>query len=223
MLPTAHSKSPSTPSRKILRKGHRNFAHFFPSLKNGVSVGCESHLEAECCYLLEYDREITRYYAQPRCYQWVDAEKKYRYTPDFLVHCHDGSSYLIEVKPNFVHLEETYREKLDSFSLLCRERGVIYQQWSRAKIQSHTSLNTLKHLYSRSHHIDAADKFFFIEAAQHINWPITLGQLIHQLPQFSINLLCYLLFYQALRADLSQPLTLDFQIDGVECDGRFAS
>jgi len=220
MLAMSNSNSPMSPSRNILRKGHRNFAHFFPSLKNGVSIGCESYLEAECCYLLEHDREITRYFAQPKCYEWMEAEKKFRYTPDFLVRCSDDSSYLIEVKHSFIHLEEAYQEKLDSFSLLCRNRAMYFHQWSRAKIHSHSSLSTLKQLYSRSHHIDTADSYFFIEAAKHIAWPVTLAQLIHQLPQFSINLLCHLLFYQVLQADLSQPLTLDFLIDGIECYGR---
>ena len=75
MFPMTLFNSTCTPCRKIIRKGHQNFAHFFPSIKNGISVGCESHLEAECCYLLEYDRDITRYQAQPHSFEWADAGK----------------------------------------------------------------------------------------------------------------------------------------------------
>jgi len=223
MFSTTFSSSPLKPSRTILCKGHRNFANFFPSLKNGVSVGCESYLEAECCLLLEYDRDVTRYHAQPHCYEWIDAEQHYRYTPDFRVHCIDGSSYLIEVKQDFEHIKQTYKDKLVSFSELCRNHGWLYQKWSMAQIQSQVNFDTLRYLYSRSHHIDAVDKFFFIEAAQQIKWPVTLGQLIEELPQFSINLLCHLLFFQTLAADLHQSVTLDFQINGIEYHGQSAA
>lgn len=215
MFPTSFLSSTCTPSRKTIRKGHQNFAHFFPSLKNGISVGCESHLETECCYLLEYDHEITRYHAQPHCFKWSDAGKDFCYTPDFFVHCADSSYYLLEVKHDFEHLEERYRDKLDSFSVLCRDQGWDYRQWSRMQIRGHANLDTLKYLYSRSHHIDAADKFFFGEAAQQIKWPVTLGHLINRLPQFSINLFCHQLFYRALRADLRQTVTLDLLIEGL--------
>ncbi|QTD31735.1 TnsA endonuclease N-terminal domain-containing protein [Pseudomonas fluorescens] len=215
MFPAMLSSSTGTPCRKTIRKGHQNFAHFFPSLKNGLSVGCESHLETEGCLLLEHDLAVRTYYAQPHCFKWTDAGTEFCYTPDFLVHCVDGSFYLLEVKHDFDHLEEHYRDKLNTFAELCGERGWTYRQWSAAQIRGHANLETLKYLYSRAHHIDPADKFFFGEAAQHINMPITLGRLLAQLPQFSLNLICHQLFYRALRADLRQTVTLDFLIDGV--------
>lgn len=223
MFPNTLSNPTCTPCRKIIRKGHRNFAHFFPSIKNGISVGCESHLEAECCFLLEFDRDIARYHPQPHSFEWADAGKNYFYTPDFLVRRTDGSFYLLEVKPDFGHLQDSYQDKLESFSTCCRNQGWSYQQWSAAKIRDQENLDTLKQLYSRSHHIVAADKFFFTEAAQNVKWPITLGQLIKQMPQFSINLICHFLFYQALQADLSQAVTLDFLIDGLPCHGQSAA
>ncbi|HVI41352.1 MAG TPA: TnsA endonuclease N-terminal domain-containing protein, partial [Anaerovoracaceae bacterium] len=187
-----------------------------PSIKNGISVGCESHLETECCLLLEHDREVRRYNAQPHRFEWSDAGMKYSYTPDFLVYCTDGSFYLLEVKHNFEHLEETYRDKLLSFTEQCENSGWVYRQWSIAQIHGHSNIDTLKYLYSRCHHIDPADKFFFGEAAQRINWPTTLKQLMSQLPQFSPNLICYLLFHRILRADLTQSVTLDFLIEGFQ-------
>ncbi|HCF6118221.1 TPA: TnsA endonuclease N-terminal domain-containing protein [Pseudomonas aeruginosa] len=211
------------PSRQIIRKGHRNFAHFFPSIKNGRSIGCESFLESEYCFLLEYDREVVCYHEQPHCFDWRDAEQKYRYTPDFLVHRRDGSCHLIEVKIDFDHLNETSRQKLASFSAYCQKRDWTYQQWSMADIHNHSNLDTLKYLYCRAHHIDAADKFFFAKAVQHFEWPITLGQLLHTLPQFSTNLVCHLLFFQILHADLKTAISLDLQIDGVESHGQLTT
>lgn len=76
----------------------------FSSSKNLSVILCESSLERDCCYHLEYCKDVVSYKSQPEGFYYSSGNKLCPYTPDFLVLNQDGSEYFLEVKP----LNETF-------------------------------------------------------------------------------------------------------------------
>ncbi|AKB04219.1 hypothetical protein VAA049_2684 [Vibrio cholerae] len=60
---------------------------------------CESSLERDCCYHLEYSKDVISFQSQPEGFYYSSGNKRCPYTPDFLVRNQDGSEYYLEVKP----------------------------------------------------------------------------------------------------------------------------
>ena len=71
----------------------------FPSLKNGCLVHCEGLLELDAAYLFEAHRRVVRYREQPDRRYYPDGDRIRRYTPDFELTFDDGSTVLVEIKP----------------------------------------------------------------------------------------------------------------------------
>ncbi|WP_315905288.1 TnsA endonuclease N-terminal domain-containing protein [Vibrio fluvialis] len=67
---------------------------------------CESSLERDCCYHLEYSKDVLSFQSQPEGFYYSSGHKRYSYTPDFLVRNQDDSEYFVEVKP----LDKTFSE-----------------------------------------------------------------------------------------------------------------
>lgn len=86
----------------------------FPSKVNGFPVQFESGLEDDFIALLEYDREVKKYFEQPVKIRYMDGAKKRTYTPDFLVHYKDDTNgnpkkpVLYEVKSR-KHIKKNWR------------------------------------------------------------------------------------------------------------------
>jgi hypothetical protein len=85
--------------RNLRKPSPNKNVYKFVSSKNRCSVMCESSLEYDCCYHLEYSDDVVRYESQPKGYRFSYQGKEHPYTPDFLVHKKDGTSYFLEVKP----------------------------------------------------------------------------------------------------------------------------
>ncbi|MCG6400061.1 Tn7 transposase TnsA N-terminal domain-containing protein [Vibrio fluvialis] len=67
---------------------------------------CESSLERDCCYHLEYSKDVLSFRSQPEGFYSSSGHKRYSYTPDFLVRNQHGSEDFQEVKP----LDKTFSE-----------------------------------------------------------------------------------------------------------------
>jgi hypothetical protein len=86
------------PVRKIARS-HRSLRAFHPSAKTGKLIQLESALERDFCCLLEFGLEITSYVEQPVTIEYLLAERRHKYTPDFLVrYLDERPAVLVEVK-----------------------------------------------------------------------------------------------------------------------------
>lgn len=86
----------------------------FASSKNRSVILCESSLERDCCYHLEYSKDVISFQSQPEGFYYSSGNKRCPYTPDFLVRNQDGSEYYLEVKP----LAKTFSEDFKrSFAL----------------------------------------------------------------------------------------------------------
>lgn len=73
------------PARKI-RPSRYSVTGYAPTTKGAKAQDAESSLEHDFLTLLEYDRRVERYVAQPFTIEWRDsAGVKRRYTPDVIV------------------------------------------------------------------------------------------------------------------------------------------
>lgn len=85
--------------RNIRKPSGNKNGYKFASTKNRCTIMCESSLEFDCCYHLEYSKDVVSYRSQPQGYQFPFNERNHPYTPDFFVQYKDGTSCFIEVKP----------------------------------------------------------------------------------------------------------------------------
>jgi len=201
------------PARHSPRRGRQNFIVYFPSLKNGRSMECESVLESAYCIWLEHDPQVVKYYTQPHTFTWTDDGQHYRYTPDFLVVLTHGDSYFTEVKLDFSKQRQSRLATLDSFHALCLQEGWTFKRLDQQHITGSTRFHTLQALYSRSStHTEQRQEYFYHYVKQR-KWPTTLGDLIQDDAAPDTGTIFYNLFTRRLRADLTQRLTLDLVVN----------
>ncbi|HHC7267570.1 TPA: TnsA endonuclease N-terminal domain-containing protein [Vibrio parahaemolyticus] len=96
--------------RNLRKPSANKNVYKFVSAKNGCTIMCESLLEYDCCYYLEYSDDVVSFCSQPMGYQYRFNGVLHSYTPDFFVEYRDGSTALIEVKPLKMAFEPGFRE-----------------------------------------------------------------------------------------------------------------
>ena len=97
-----------------LRKPHPNKNIFkFSSLKNLNVVMCESTLEFDACFHLEYSPEISKFESQPTGIEYQDGPRVRRYTPDFKITKENNAVEWLEVKPYKVLRSNTFKQEFE--------------------------------------------------------------------------------------------------------------
>ncbi|PSW58050.1 TnsA endonuclease N-terminal domain-containing protein [Photobacterium leiognathi] len=131
----------SSPVKKVYK---------FASLKNQSVIMCESTLEQDCCYHLEYFKKVIAYQSQPEGFYYFLGNKHYPYTPDFLVRNKDGSEYFIEVKPLNKTFSEDFKNKFASKRNAAKKLGKPLLLVTDRQIRKGLFLDNLKliHRYS---------------------------------------------------------------------------
>jgi len=71
----------------------------FASRKNRSTIMCESGLEFDACFHLEFSPSIAAFESQPKGIEYLVDGKVRRYTPDFKIVKTTGEIEYIEVKP----------------------------------------------------------------------------------------------------------------------------
>jgi len=131
--------------RKITNTGGMKLVSKFPSVKLGRIVRCESPLERDYVYLLEYSK-AQFYEEQPlRIRYYLDGERR-RYTPDFLVKT-DDKKLIVEVKPEHAVLKDEYQTLFGIVSQICRQEGYVFVVVTERMIRIQPRLNNIKILY----------------------------------------------------------------------------
>ncbi|ELB2758294.1 Tn7 transposase TnsA N-terminal domain-containing protein [Vibrio alginolyticus] len=136
--------------RNLRKPSANKNVYKFVSSKNGCTVMCESSLEYDCCYYLEYSDDVVSYQSQPKGYSFSYQGKEHPYTPDFLVHKKDGTSYLIEVKPLSKTFQPEFQDKFRQNQFMANELGTSLLLVTDRQIRNEVHLNNLKlvHRYS---------------------------------------------------------------------------
>ena len=164
------------PARKI-RPSRYSLTGYVPTAKSVRAQDAESSLEHDLLTLLEYDRRVERYVAQPFTIEWRDAAgAKRRYTPavivkySFMAMREDpclrttvfGVKLRAVLKADWVEL----KPKLRSAIGWAREFGCRFHLVTEAEIRTPYLTNVRFLLDYRSRHL--SDRSDLIAARQHL-------------------------------------------------------
>ncbi|MBD1573702.1 hypothetical protein HC725_10525 [Vibrio sp. S17_S38] len=136
--------------RNLRKPSANKNVYKFVSAKNGCTIMCESSLEYDCCYHLEYSDDVVSFESQPHGYKYFYLGKCHFYTPDFLVHKKDGTFYFIEVKPLSKTFSSEFKYMFYKKQITANELGASLLLVTDRQIRNEIHLNNLKlvHRYS---------------------------------------------------------------------------
>ena len=118
----------------------------FFSLKMGGVIWCESQLERDYCYRLEYDDGCKAYYEQPLRLSYTHQGKKRVTTPDFLADRESGH-ILVEVKSSRKANKPEFQYLVASRRLESESIGADYEVITENEIRKQPYLKNIKRLY----------------------------------------------------------------------------
>lgn len=143
------TRNPVTPSGRGFR------AKFF-SRKNRRLVRCESLLEFDALFLMEFARGIQRFEEQPVTVEYSLSGRKRKYTPDFSAEWADGQRWFVEIKPSEKLAEPRNAEKFDALARWFASRGdhflVLTEQQIRRPIRLRQIRDLLRERAGRNSH-----------------------------------------------------------------------
>jgi hypothetical protein len=132
-------------SNRNLRKPSPNKNIYkFVSRKNSSTVMCESGLEFDACFHLEFSPSIISFESQPTGIEYQADDKIRRYTPDFMVVKSTGEVEYIEIKPERVHSSQEFREDYEGKRAAYAALGYRLILVSEKQIRSDKLLSNLK-------------------------------------------------------------------------------
>ena len=122
----------------------------FPSLKNGRLVHCEGLLELDAVYLFEAHRRIVRYREQPARHHYADGDRTRRYTPDFELTFIDGSTLLVEIKPERSLAADEVRQTLQAVRAHMRRSGHPFVVLTDAELRLEPRQSNVRSIFRRA-------------------------------------------------------------------------
>lgn len=217
------------PARKI-GPSRYSVTGYAPTSKGTKAQDAESSLEHDFLTLLEYDRRVERYVAQPFTIHWRDKDgKKRRYTPDVIVKYGHGAilenpnlrTTIFEVKPLAV-LKAEWEELKPKFRSAIgwgKEFGCLFHLVTEKDIRTPYLKNVRFLLDYRSRNLP--DRLDLISARQHLiattlfklqsTTPRELLQAMSSDPQHQAELIPWiwnLVNQECIGVDLHKPLTM---------------
>lgn len=143
-----------------LRKPSANKNIFkFSSFKNAGTIMCESSLEFDACFHLEYSSSIISFESQPIGIEYQMNGKIRRYTPDFKIVKDTGEIEFIEIKPSKKLTSLVFREAFECKRSAYKMKGFKLLLVTDKQIRSTPLLDNLKVInrYSSSSLSDVHD------------------------------------------------------------------
>ena len=108
---------------------------------------CESGLEFDACYHLEFSPSIVAFESQPTGIQYQVANKTRHYTPDFRITKSTGEIEYIEVKPEKIHASAKFRDEFELKRAAYKALGYKLILVSEKQIRNNKLLENLKTLH----------------------------------------------------------------------------
>ena len=139
-----HSPGVHQGSRKLKHGLVGKYIPFFHSIKNGLSMPCESRLEADHCLQMEYDDEIAHYRTQPLT---IDIGKNQTYTPDCVLCSHHDDYICREIKISGKLESQSLQERLSRIRLILADAGVGFEIVTEKRICVEPDIQNKKFLY----------------------------------------------------------------------------
>lgn len=139
-------------NRNLRKPSPNKNIYKFVSRKNSSTVMCESGLEFDACFHLEFSPSITAFESQPTGIEYQAHDKVRCYTPDFMVVKSTGEIEYIEIKPARIHSSKDFREEFEAKRAAYAVLGYKLILVSEKQIRSGKLLSNLKilHRYSSS-------------------------------------------------------------------------
>lgn len=113
---------------------------------------CESGLEFDACFHLEFSPSIASFESQPTGIEYHADNKVRRYTPDFKIVKDTGEIEYIEIKPERIHSTQKFREEFEVKRAAYNTLGYKLILVSEKQIRNDNLLANLKvlHRYASS-------------------------------------------------------------------------
>lgn len=155
-------------NRNLRKPSPNKNIYKFVSRKNLSTIMCESGLEFDACFHLEFSPSIASFESQPTGIEYQADNKVRRYTPDFKIVKDTGEVEYIEIKPEQIHSNQKFREEFECKRAAYNTLGYKLILVSEKQIRNENLLANLKvlHRYANSglselhklvlHHIKSA-------------------------------------------------------------------
>jgi hypothetical protein len=197
------------PARVLGRGRPGKQIHYFPSLKNGSAVVCESQLEKFYCLWLEFDERVLSYAAQPETVRYLFEGSPRSYTPDFLVNYQQGSER-IEVKPVEIRQDQEFLRRFEAKQMYYQREGKNLKLVTSDVIRRRPLIDNLSLLYHRLHQLTACPYDQVIRSLPSDGSSITLARLKKTHPELSMEWVYYSMFYGHISSNMHEkPINLE--------------
>lgn len=195
------------------RLGYGSCTGWFTSRKCRVRWPFESLLERDAFVVLEADRLVESYAAQPETFFLRD--RRSRYTPDLMIRYADGSKRYREVKPaTRVETSHALTRDLSEVRAHCVRRNASFDVWTDLDIRREPRLSNSHWVTQAAAFVTRASLEFIVDAAS--TEGLTLDQAIGRYPHDPViarSAILGLVGLGLLHADLEHPLTGDTLIN----------
>ncbi|MEI8612161.1 Tn7 transposase TnsA N-terminal domain-containing protein [Enterovibrio sp. Hal110] len=139
-----------------INKPHAKNHNFkFISVKCNDIIPCESPIEFDACYHLEYHPDVQSFESQPFCFEYQLEDGVHSYTPDFLVTMKNGKKSLQEIKRSRFGLTPEYLHTFEAMQKGSEAIGFPLHLVTERQIRKGFILDNLKliHRYAGSKHV----------------------------------------------------------------------
>jgi hypothetical protein len=198
----------NSPSRKLGRSQHGKQTTYFHSIKNNCTVVCETRLEADACYLFEFDDNISSYYAQPKPIHVVVNKKHKKYTPDFKLVFASGYIRYIEVKPDNVYEKPNYMALYRAVRDEAKRKGEGFKLITESSIRRQPRHKNMSHIYFQMRHTRPEELSYLMDQMSVMQLPTCIGLLFEISPPPSMGAIAKAIFKKIITFDLNERLSL---------------
>ncbi len=204
------------PVRDPLKQaGHYAYAVPTQKLERVIPmVHCESGIERDYAYLLEYDPMVVSFEEQPCKISYFYDQEEHYYIPDFAVYwCHKQPS-IVECKPASKLDDPENLRKWTAARLWCKQNHYTFELVTDAALRQLGSLlSNIKLLAGHGHQQIAPQvKEYLLRTVQAENRALSVAELVERHPQYTPTIVrsCvwHLLYTRELSADLTKPLNV---------------
>jgi hypothetical protein len=205
------------PVRDPLKQaGHYAYAVPTQKLERTIPmVHCESWIERDYAYLLEYDPMVEWYEEQPCKISYIFDRKEHYYVPDFSVFWRNRRPSLVECKPVSKLDEPENLRKWTAARLWCTQNHYTFVVITDASLRELGNLlPNIKLLASHGHQrITPQAKEYLLRTVQAENRKLSVAELVERAkeqlaPNTVRSCVWHLLYTGELSADLSKPLNV---------------
>ncbi len=196
-------------------KNPGGYGYAVPTKKKGEMVdmvNCESGIERNYAYLLNYDPQVVSYEEQPCKIAYFFEQKERFYTPDFAVYWRQGLPSLVECKPASKLDDPENLRKWTAARLWCTVHKYTFSLITdKSLLKYSVVLDNIKAMAGHAHQrITPQAKDYLLRIVQAENGALSVAELVERAsllkPCVVRSCVWHLLYTRELYTDLTIPL-----------------